>query len=325
VNEPEAGVSHSGNPETKATRSVAPGLIAATVVCLAFLSLPADLLAQSGQTGLSFLKLGVGARSVGMGEAHAAIGTDASATYYNPGALAEAPKTNILVMHKEWIQDVRTEFLGVNVPMEQFAVGIGINTTNTGDIELRTRPGPSEGTFSGHEFAGSISIARKITSELSVGASFKFLYEKIFVDEASGVGFDVCALYASPVEGLRFAVVGSNFGSMGSLRSEKIQLPSLIRIGSAYIHDVDMLRSTMTLGADLVKVFHEDNAHVHTGLELNYQETIAFRIGYLFGYESRGLTAGVGLRRNIFRLDYAFSPQSEDLNNGHTISVGVEF
>ncbi len=176
------------------------------------------MVAQSGETGLSFLKLGVGARSVGMGEAQAAIATDATAIYYNPGGLAEASKTSVLVMHKEWIQDVRTEFLGVNIPFEEFAIGIGINTTNTGDIQLRTQPGPSEGTFSSHDFAGSFSIARRIIPELSVGASFKFLYEKIFVDEASGVGFDVGALYKSPVEGLRFALVGSNFGSMGSLK-----------------------------------------------------------------------------------------------------------
>lgn len=295
------------------------------VLLVVVLLLRSETVAQSGGTGLSFLKLGVGARSVGMGEAHAAIASDATATYYNPGGLAEASKTSILVMHKEWIEDVRTEFLGVDVPFEDFAIGIGINTTNTGEIELRTQPGPSEGTFSSHDFAGSISIARRVIPELSVGASFKFLYEKIFVDEASGIGFDVGVLYKSPVEGLRFAVVGSNFGSMGSLRSESIQLPSLLRLGGAYIHDVDMLHSTLTVGADLVKVFHEDNAHLHTGLEVDYQETIAFRIGYLFGYETRGLTAGLGLRRDIFRLDYGFSSQSEDFNNGHTISVGVEF
>jgi hypothetical protein len=305
-------------------RARAHALIAA-MGCLAFLYPPADLLAQSGQTGLSFLKLGVGARSVAMGEAYAAIGSDASATYYNPGGLAEANKTSILLMHKEWIQDVRTEFLGVNIPFEDFALGIGINTTNVGDIQLRTQPGPSEGTFSSHDFAGSVSIARRIIPELSFGASLKFLYEKIFVDEASGVGFDFGALYNSPVEGLRFAVVGSNFGSMGSLKSDNIQLPSLLRIGSAYVRQLDGLRSAMTVGADVVKVFRENNTHLHTGAEVNYQETIAFRLGYLFGYETRGLTAGLGLRRDIFRLDYGFSPQSQDLNSGHTLSVEVEF
>jgi len=74
-----------------------------------------------------------------------------------------------------------------------------------------------------------------------------------------------------------------------------------------------------------VKIFREDKAHVHTGLEVNYQETVSFRVGYLFGYETRGFTAGLGLRRDIFNRDYGFSPQSQDLNSGHTLSVEVEF
>jgi hypothetical protein len=281
--------------------------------------------AQSGETGLSFLKLGVGARSVGMGEAHAAVATDASATYYNPGGLAEAEKTSILAMHKEWIQGVRTEFLGVNIPFEEFAFGISINTTSVSDIQLRTQPGPPEGTFSSHDFAGSLSIARRVIPDLSLGVSFKFLYEKIFVDEASGYGVDIGALYVSPIEGLRFAAVASNIGSMGSLKTEDIRLPSLLRIGSAYVHDVDALHSTVTLGADILKVFREDNTHLHAGVEVNYQELVSFRAGYLTGYETRAFTAGLGLQRGIFRLDYGFSPQSQDLNSGHTLSVEVEF
>jgi hypothetical protein len=291
------------------------------VLCLAMSSAHA----QSGETGLSFLKLGVGARSVGMGEAHAAIATDASATYYNPGGLAEADKTSILAMHKEGIQDVRTEFLGVNIPFKEFALGLSINTTSISDIQLRTQPGPPEGTFSSHDFAGSLSIARRIIPELSLGVSVKFLYEKIFVDEASGYGVDIGALYKSPIKGLRFAAVSSNLGSMGSLKTEDIRLPSLLRIGSAYVHDVDALHSTVTLGADILKVFHEDNAHLHTGVEMDYQELVSFRVGYLTGYETRAFTTGLGLHRGIFRFDYGFSPQSQDLNSGHTLSVEVEF
>jgi hypothetical protein len=291
------------------------------VLCLAM----SDARAQSGETGLSFLKLGVGARSVGMGEAHAAVATDASATYYNPGGLAEAEKTNILAMHKEWIQDVRTEFLGVNIPLEEFALGLSINTTSVGDIQLRTQPGPPEGTFSSHDFAGGLSIARRVIPELSLGVTFKFLYEKIFVDEASGYGVDIGALYKSPVEGLRFAAVASNVGSMGSLKTEDIRLPTLLRIGSAYVHDVDALHSTLTVGADFLKVFRDSNAHLHTGVELNYQELVSFRLGYLTGYEARAFTAGLGLHRGIFTLDYGFSPQSQELNSGHTLSVEVEF
>ena len=282
-------------------------------------------LGQTGQSGLSFLKLGVGARSIGMGETHAAIASDASATYYNPSGLIEATKANLLFMHKEWVQDVRTEFLGVNIPFDDFAVGLGILTTNIGDIQLRTRPGPPEGTFSSHDFAGGVSFAARVNSSLNVGGSVKFLYEKIFVDEASGVAFDLGVTYKPSIDGLRFALVGSNFGSMGSLRDEKIKLPSLFRLGSAYTRELDFFHSTLTVGADLVRVFREDRTHLHTGAEVNYQEMLSFRLGYLFGYETRGFTAGLGIRKDFLKLDYGFSPQSQDMNNGHTISLEVEF
>jgi hypothetical protein len=81
----------------------------------------------------------------------------------------------------------------------------------------------------------------------------------------------------------------------------------------------------LTLGADILKVFREDNTHLHTGVEVNYQELVSFRLGYLTGYETRAFTAGLGLHRGIFKLDYGFSPQSQDLNSGHTLSIEVEF
>ncbi len=280
---------------------------------------------QSGQTGLSFLKLGVGGRSVAMGEAHAAIAADASATYYNPSGLVEGKNVDVIFMHKEWLQGVRTEFLGLRIPFGDYAVGLAINTTNVGDIQLRTRPGPPEGTFSSHDFALGVSVAASIGPGLSAGVTAKFLYEKIFVDEASGAAIDLGILYKSPVPGLRFAVVGSNFGSMGSLRSEKIRLPSSIRFGSSYAQEIETVNSTLTVGADAIRTFHEDKVHLHTGAELAYHESISFRIGYAFGYETRGLSAGLGVRRDFLRLDYGFSPQSQEVNNGHTISLGVEF
>jgi hypothetical protein len=282
-------------------------------------------MAQGGTTGLSFLRLGVGGRAVGMGEAYSAISTDAAATYYNPSGLVEGQTVDIMVMHKEWVQGMRTEFLGMRVPFGVYAVGLSINTTNIGEIQLRTRPGPAEGTFSSHDFALGISLARSFGSNVSAGITGKFLYEKIFVDEASGAAADFGILYKSPLEGLRFALVGSNFGSMGSLREEKIRLPSSIRVGSAYTHEVEFARSVLTVAADGIKHSHDDKFHLHTGAELNFQETVSFRAGYLFGYESRGFTAGLGLQRDFLRLDYGFSPQAQEINNGHTISVGVEF
>ena len=44
---------------------------------------------QAGETGLSFLKLGVGGRALGMGEAYSAVAADPTAMYYNPAAMSQ--------------------------------------------------------------------------------------------------------------------------------------------------------------------------------------------------------------------------------------------
>jgi len=295
------------------------------VVFLLMVFLTAEAFAQAGKTGLSFLKLGIGGRAVGMGEAYVALANDATALHYNPAGIAYESKTDITIMHNEWIKDVRTEFLGVKVPMSHYALGVFVNTTNVSGIEIRQVPGPSEGTFSAHDFAAGASFAYQINPSFSIGITGKFLYEKLLVDESLGGAVDVGIMYLSPIEELRFGFTASNLGAMSKLREERTKLPSSIRIGSVYLVTISSLSSTVTLGLDGFKVIADDNVHVHAGGEFDYNRTFAVRLGYQFGYESKGISAGVGIRYNIFKLDYGFTPFSLDIGNTHTVSVGVEF
>ena len=79
------------------------------IILLSFTS----LLAQSAwNSGLSFLKLGFGARNIAIGDAGTALSSDVTSLFYNPAALALNPASEIMLMHNEWIQDVRSEILG---------------------------------------------------------------------------------------------------------------------------------------------------------------------------------------------------------------------
>ncbi|MCB0302022.1 MAG: hypothetical protein KDE52_18315, partial [Calditrichaeota bacterium] len=53
---------------------------------------------NDGVTGMSFLKIGVGARAGGMGEAYAAVADDATATYWNPAGLMASDRNNLTMM-----------------------------------------------------------------------------------------------------------------------------------------------------------------------------------------------------------------------------------
>ena len=95
---------------------------------------------SAGNTGLSFLKFGFGARNIAMGDAGASASNDLSALYYNPSRLALVEKNEILIMHSSWIQDVNSELFGIKWNMFGLPCAIGLNYTSISDIEIRTLP-----------------------------------------------------------------------------------------------------------------------------------------------------------------------------------------
>ncbi len=286
--------------------------------------------AEGGASGMAFLKLGISARGVAMGDAMAASASGAAATYYNPAGIVpdrESTRTSdVLIMHKEWIQDTRTQFLGATFGLgEDHGIGFSLNTTSVSDIEIRTRPGEAEGTFSSRNLALGASYARRIGDDIQVGITARFLYEQILVDEASGVGGDIGLLYTTPIEGLKAGITLANIGAMSALRSESTRLPLLSRVGVAYPITVPSLNADLTLAADVLHLFREAKTLAAVGAEVSFAQTVAARAGYQTGSEGRGLSLGGGVRYGLFHFDYAFSRLAGELGSGHTIALGIRF
>ena len=263
-----------------------------------------------------------------MGDAVTATVQGAAATYYNPAGTvvtcSSCGTTQLLFTHKEWIQDTRMEFLGASVRIGPTqAIGISINTMTTSGIEIRTRPGPAEGTFTARDFSLGVSYARMMSEDLRLGATAKFLYEKILVDEANGFALDLGGQYVTPFDGLSVGVLIANLGSMNDFRSGKMTLPALARVGPAYSLPVTTAQGIVTVEADFERVFPEKRSYVNIGGELAFQSLVAARAGYQFGSDGRGFSAGLGLRYGVFMLDYAYAPISQDLGNTHTITLAV--
>jgi type IX secretion system protein PorV len=277
----------------------------------------------AANTGLAFLKLGVTSRPIAMGDAVVSYNEDASATHYNPAALFMGSKVNALFMHNEQVLGVKTEYLATKVRFEKFAFGLSVNNTSVGDIEIRNIPGEPLGTFTAQNFAFGISAGYKVNKNLSLGVTGKFLYEKIYVDNASGYAVDFGGLYT--LEKISFGLAVSNLGTMSALRTESTKLPSAVRGGASYLFGLTGISSTLRISADGYKVLDGGKFHANTGAELLYKDFLAVRVGYQSGYENKNLTTGIGIKYKAFNLDYAFVPYKYSTGQSHTFTLGTNF
>jgi hypothetical protein len=262
-----------------------------------------------------------------MADAMAGFVQGPAAISYNPAGLLtkdSGSTTEFLFTHREWIEDTRVEFLAGSARLaDDQAVGVAVTSTTVSDIELRTRPGEAEGTFTARNFAAAGSYARSFDEKLVVGIAVKFLYEKILIDEASGFALDLGARIGTPIENLSVGVALANLGSMNSLRNEATTLPAMLRVGPAYTSWFNEGRTMASITSDFLYVFPEKRTYLNLGGEAEFERTVAIRAGYQFGSEGRGLTSGIGLRYGILRLDYAYAKLSEDLGNTHSFTLGI--
>ncbi len=284
-----------------------------------------DISAQNdgaANTGLSFLKFGAGARAIAMGDAYSSVADDATAFIYNPARLNFGIKSNLTLMHNISAQDLSTDFIAIKYPLsDKFSMGVGFFTTSVTGIQIRNIPGAAIDNFDSRNLSTGVSFGYKITPNFSAGITGKFLFEKIYVDDASGFAFDFGTNYSK--NNLNLAVVVSNVGSMSELKAVSSELPALIRFGGSYKNSNKEFSYNLALEG--FKVFDGGMFHVYTGGEAGYKEFVFLRLGYQSGYENRGLTTGVGFKYKTLSLDYAFIPSVSDFGTGNTISLGINF
>lgn len=275
---------------------------------------------NEGKTGMAFLKVGVGARAAGMGEAYSAVATDASAAYWNPAGLVASEGSNIVLVHNRWILDIRSEFGAVQIK-KHFA--LHVYSYHIGDIPVRVIPSeePLEETSAQYLSIGA-SYARSFGHQLDAGITVKYLFEKIFVHSASGYAFDLGLRYKLLVPNIIVAGTLQNLGSMEKLENESTRLPVISRIGAMYHIPKEIGPMNIMLAFDVVKPV-EENLRFHLGSEIMFWNQIALRTGYVSGYENRNMSFGVGVHKSAFQFDYSLTPLQEDFDTGHRFSLKV--
>lgn len=281
---------------------------------------------NNGATGLAFLKVGVDARASGMGEAYTAVVSDANATFWNPAGLMEAGGSNLAFQHNEWLFDISADFGAAQWKWDRSAFGVHVYNLNVGDIPVRTGPSsqPLETTEATWLALGA-SYARDLRDNLTFGLTVKYLYEKIYVEDARGMAVDAGFRYRDAlIPNLSLGGVVQHLGSMSALRDDATTLPTTGRLGVVYDAPGAVGPLSWLAAADLVFPF-EESLRVHVGGEGVLWEQLALRAGWLGGYDNRGLTLGLGIRKTTFHIDYSFTPFQDDLGNVQRFSLLLAF
>ncbi len=287
----------------------------------------ATIFAQSaGNSGASFLKNGFGARNIAMSDLGVVGVSDLTALNYNPALLADYQNPQIMLTHIQSIQDMSTQLVGASFSLFGLPFAVGVNNTAINDIEVRTVASETpQSTFNAHYMFGSISTGFNVFNNLAFGVTTKYIYENLLSNEAGGFAFDFGLSYKNIIEGLDIGASLKNIGSLSELRSEATILPKDLRIGAAYSMSIHSVKSLVNVIGGVQKYLDAEETHIHAGAEVFYDNLIAIRLGYMTGYDSKGLTAGLGINWEGINFDYAFTPYSFGLGSAHTISLMYSF
>jgi hypothetical protein len=298
-----------------------------------------------GTSAGTFLKIGVGARPVGMGGAFVAVANDPTTIYWNPAGIAGLLRTNVTISHTEWPADVNYEYLGVILPVERLggSIGIQFGALYT-DIQETTelQPFGTGQTYTYTDFVGGLTYARRFTDKLLIGGTLKFVHENLGLDVGGTTVntwlVDVGSIYYIGFGSLRIGVALANFGPDfnpngkyyspdGEVRNwDSANPPTQFRWGVAW-EPVETRDMTLTTALEVSQPADNQQAF-KTGLEWTLRRIVSLRTGYDFNADEIKWSAGAGVVGAIGTtrgsVDYAYSDGAV-LGPIHHLSLGVRF
>ncbi len=164
--------------------------LAVATACLAGSAEPASATPES-RAAVLFLLIEPGARASGMGESYVAIADDATASYFNPAALAGQTDRKLNLTRQEWLpglaDDLSYEFLAYSQPVEGWGnIGVSGTLLNLGEQTRTGERGEILGSFSSYDLALSGAYGADISGNLSAGIGLKFIRSNL-ADQGAGI------------------------------------------------------------------------------------------------------------------------------------------
>ncbi len=319
------------------------------ILCMvSLLTLPAEAQQKLAQTGFMFMSVSTDARATGMGEAFTTVEGSSTSMFYNPAGIAGMTSlVDLSINQMTWIADIRYLSGAVAVaPAEgQYGViGLSFTTVNYGAFKFTRVAANEQGYEDITDFPNpsayvvGLGYGKKLTDRFSVGGELKYAYQSLgksivpvytqvipdsgapTVDTSSVVrdynlsvlAFDFGTTFRTGLKSLVFGMSISNFSREIRYERESFQLPLTFKIGVS-MDLMDLVpgaseNHSLYVSVDAVhpRSFAE---YLNIGGEYVFLKTLILRAGYITGHPDYDVTAGLGLRKFGFGLDYSYMPQ----------------
>ncbi len=277
---------------------------------------------ETGTVGMSFLKITPSAQISSLGGGSTAYANGPSSIWSNPALAAAVNIRSVQLTHIEWVEGIKQEFVTFSTKTYIGNWGFSFNLFDSGDIDGRDSSGKSTGTYSMKNAAVSLFYATQIKDKIALGFTFKKLFEKISMENASGFAVDFGITTKTPIEGISLAFATRNNGRMGVLRNERTKLPSDICFGTHYQGTVPGTECLFVIVGDYIIPKYGDSG-VRFGMETEPINNFFLRIGYRSDSDIQDVSFGVGVKFEIFSADVAYTPMKEGFDNVIRLTLGL--
>ena len=278
--------------------------------------------ARQGREGMLFSKLAGDARLSVLGSPGIALAEGSSALYANPAAAVLRRELAVGLTHLSWPSGFYGETLSFQKPVGQSGVAgaslflfMHSSVPETSDL----LPDGTGGMVDFYDGILTITGSQWSTDTVAFGLSTRALFEKIGSTLTMGLALDAGLLWAASPD-LTLGATARGVGRIIRTGNARDPMPNGLSLGARY--EIPGLPLRLYAGGTL-----SGYGPGSGGIAVEAGELFGFSVrGMLEGVETGGFHGafGVGARRDMWALDYAFSPVS-DIGYAHRITVALRF